>query len=658
MPDPTQDEVRGEGEDREKRLSDRSSQKENLADLAVNTSETELLSDIFGLDLRREGGQYKITPHNPNASITELLNSPVPSPALPTDSQPKLRQRHQSKMCSQKEAVPKVGSEPEKLSEQRPVEEQDKQPKSEKMKPKVRRHHNSKSDEPDLQESVFLKKIIIYQRKLLNYFARNFYNMRMLALFVAFAINFILLFYKVSTCSSLVEESEAVHTSRQTARSVQWDPLVGVTDVKKGMSDETGEPLKPVTVRFVLEESSGYMEPMLRILAILHTVISFFCIIGYYCLKVPLVIFKREKEVARKLEFDGLYITEQPSEDDIKGQWDRLVINTQSFPNNYWDKFVKRKVMDKYGEFYGHDRISELLGLDKAALDFSSANKKRKPRKDSSLAAVLNSIDVKYQIWKLGVVFTDNSFLYLAWYMSMSVLGHYNNFFFAAHLLDIAMGFKTLRTILSSVTHNGKQLVLTVGLLAVVVYLYTVVAFNFFRKFYNKSEDGELPDMKCDDMLTCYMFHMYVGVRAGGGIGDQIEDPAGDEYEIYRIIFDITFFFFVIVILLAIIQGLIIDAFGELRDQQEQVKEDMETKCFICGIGNDYFDTVPHGFETHTLQEHNLANYLFFLMYLINKDETEHTGQESYVWKMYQERCWEFFPAGDCFRKQYEDQLN
>lgn len=48
---------------------------------------------------------------------------------------------------------------------------------------------------------------------------------------------------------------------------------------------------------------------------------------------------------------------------------------------------------------------------------------------------------------------------------------------------------------------------------------------------------------------------MYVGVRSGGGIGDEIEDPAGDPYEIYRIVFDITFFFFVIVILLAIIQG-------------------------------------------------------------------------------------------------------
>lgn len=108
----------------------------------------------------------------------------------------------------------------------------------------------------------------------------------------------------------------------------------------------------------------------------------------------------------------------------------------------------------------------------------------------------------------------------------MSLLGHYNNFFFACHLLDIAMGVKTLRTILSSVTHNGKQvqsetqqlnsnwlckwadcvglfqLMMTVGLLAVVVYLYTVVAFNFFRKFYNKSEDEDEPDMKCDDMMT------------------------------------------------------------------------------------------------------------------------------------------------------------
>lgn len=47
------------------------------------------------------------------------------------------------------------------------VEEPGKLQKNDKMKPKVRRHRKSRSDEPDLQESAFIKKIIAYQRKLL-----------------------------------------------------------------------------------------------------------------------------------------------------------------------------------------------------------------------------------------------------------------------------------------------------------------------------------------------------------------------------------------------------------------------------------------------------------------------------------------------------------
>ena len=51
--------------------------------------------------------------------------------------------------------------------------------------------------------------------------------------------------------------------------------------------------------------------------------------IAYYNLKVPLAIFKREKEVARRLEFDGLYLAEQPEDDDMKGHWDKLVISAK-----------------------------------------------------------------------------------------------------------------------------------------------------------------------------------------------------------------------------------------------------------------------------------------------------------------------------------------
>uniref|UniRef100_A0AAQ4PWC9 Ryanodine receptor 3 n=1 Tax=Gasterosteus aculeatus aculeatus TaxID=481459 RepID=A0AAQ4PWC9_GASAC len=607
MPDPTQFGIHGDAIEREKVEAVESSGRSDAAMAPAGDVEVDAMLEILS-NPKKEGGKH-VEPGLGDVSELSAETSP-------TDQKKK------------------AAAQPAKA----PENEEDKPKKEEEAKePVVEEKPKTRSSQPKEASPAFMLTVFaflkVYLTKLLNFLARNFYNLRFLALFVCFAINFILLFYKVTA-----DPDEEIDEEKT------WD---GEEDDGLNTFFDMDE--------FVLQESSGYMLPTLRFLAVFHTVISLVCLFGYYCLKVPLVVFKREKEIARKLEFDGLYITEQPSDEDIKGQWDRLVINTPSFPSNYWDKFIKRKVINKYGDLYGAERIAELLGLDKSALDFDPTVET--VEKEASLLSWLSSIDTKYHIWKMGVVLTDNYFLYLIWYSTVSIFGHFNNFFFAAHLLDIAMGIKTLRTILSSVTHNGKQLMLTVGLLAVVVYLYTVVAFNFFRKFYNKSEDEDEPDMKCDDMMTCYLFHMYVGVRAGGGIGDELEDPAGDVYELYRILFDITFFFFVIVILLAIIQGLIIDAFGELRDQQEQVKEDMETKCFICGIGNDYFDRTPHGFETHTLQEHNLANYLFFLMYIINKDETEHTGQESYVWKLYQERCWDFFPTGDCFRKQYEDQL-
>lgn len=70
VPDPTQDQDK-------RACSDPNTFEGDLPALRVNTSETELLSDIFGLDLRREGGQYKLTPHDPNANLTELLTSPI-----------------------------------------------------------------------------------------------------------------------------------------------------------------------------------------------------------------------------------------------------------------------------------------------------------------------------------------------------------------------------------------------------------------------------------------------------------------------------------------------------------------------------------------------------------------------------------------------------
>ncbi|XP_055857541.1 ryanodine receptor isoform X8 [Episyrphus balteatus] len=598
----------------------------------------------FGLDIsKEENGQYKVAPHespgvSPSSSMEETGES---SPEDGTGTSEAVIDEQQQEPMS---IVDLLGGDAAKKAAQ---ERQEAQKAQEAAMASIEAEAKKSSAAPQETPAVHQIDFSQYTHRAVSFLARNFYNLKYVALVLAFSINFMLLFYKVT---SFDDDEDGSGDEDLIIGSGSGGGLSSSGFGSGEGSGEDGEDIDDIPELVHVDEDYFYMEHVIRIAAFLHSMVSLAMLIAYYHLKVPLAIFKREKEIARRLEFDGLFIAEQPEDDDLKSHWDKLVISAKSFPVNYWDKFVKKKVRQKYSETYDFDSISNLLGMEKSAFTAQESE-------EGGFIKYIFNIDWRYQVWKAGVTITDNAFLYSLWYFTFSVMGNFNNFFFAAHLLDVAVGFKTLRTILQSVTHNGKQLVLTVLLLTIVVYIYTVIAFNFFRKFYIQEEDDEV-DKKCHGMLTCFVFHLYKGVRAGGGIGDEIGDPDGDDYEFYRIIFDITFFFFIIIILLAIIQGLIIDAFGELRDQLESVKENMESNCFICGIGKDYFDIVPHGFDTHVQKEHNLANYMFFLMHLINKPDTEYTGQETYVWNMYQQRSWDFFPVGDCFRKQYEDELS
>ncbi len=55
---------------------------------------------------------------------------------------------------------------------------------------------------------------------------------------------------------------------------------------------------------FILQESTGYMAPTLTFMAVLHTILSLLCVVGYYCLKVypdssRLVTFIRIKNMSK-----------------------------------------------------------------------------------------------------------------------------------------------------------------------------------------------------------------------------------------------------------------------------------------------------------------------------------------------------------------------
>lgn len=230
-----------------------------------------------------------------------------------------------------------------------------------------------------------------------SYFlARNLYLIKQIALVLAFMINIFLLFYRVTSympgSGEITDNGSGEVTSAEEAGSGGGGGSGG-----SGSGEDDDDDLIEM---LQVGDDVPYLEPLLRLCALIHSFLSFCMLIAYYNLKVPLIIFKREKELARKIEFDGLYITQQP-EDNQEIYWDKMVISTKSFPVNYWDKFVKKRVRAKYAEQYDYDTLSKLLGM-------SKSESMEHEETGGGLFASISRLDWKYQVWKVGVTFMDN----------------------------------------------------------------------------------------------------------------------------------------------------------------------------------------------------------------------------------------------------------
>ena len=50
-----------------------------------------------------------------------------------------------------------------------------------------------------------------------------------------------------------------------------------------------------------------------------------------------------------------------------------------------------------------------------------------------------------------------------------------------------------------------------------------------------------------------------------------------------RVVYDLLFYFIVMIIVLNLIFGVIIDTFADLRSEKQKKEEILKTTCFICG---------------------------------------------------------------------------
>ncbi|CAF3997190.1 unnamed protein product, partial [Rotaria sp. Silwood2] len=156
--------------------------------------------------------------------------------------------------------------------------------------------------------------------------------------------------------------------------------------------------------------------------------------------------------------------------------------------------------------------------------------------------------------------------------------------------------------------------------------------------------NGEL-ERACDTLFMCIVTTLNKGLRNGGGIGDVLRQPSSREpLYFFRVIYDMMFFFIVIIITLNLIFGVIIDNFADLRTEKQRNDEILRNTCFICALDRKSFDNKHVTFEDHIRKVHNMWNYVYFMVLIHVKDPTEYTGPESYVHEMIEQRNLDWFP--------------
>ena len=222
-----------------------------------------------------------------------------------------------------------------------------------------------------------------------------------------------------------------------------------------------------------------------------------------------------------------------------------------------------------------------LWGIFQATLEAKSAERKLELSSvgKNGSGVVLNAYPGRFQLvyywlrrifWNAYYMLFDTYLLYFVVMLTFSLLGtFFSKVFFAFLMFDIIDRSVILNNVVKSVTVNYKQLLMTVVLGIMLIYIYSVIGFYAVITD-DPSDPTDDYDRLCTSVWHCFLSFSDQGLRAGGGIGELLSQSIGFGDPDYpkRYFFSLIYFLLIIIILLNIIFGIIIDTFAELRDQK------------------------------------------------------------------------------------------
>lgn len=250
----------------------------------------------------------------------------------------------------------------------------------------------------------------------------------------------------------------------------------------------------------------------------------------------------------------------------------------------------------------------------------------------------------------LSYIFNEEIFPFI-WNFMFGLIAYITlDFIYALQLFTIFNIFPTMSSVLYAVRIRYKQFLSTFFLLVILMLFYASITIYFFKASLTDEENlSNSGNIKCRNYLECFLYLINSGIRSGG-IDFSIK-KIGDQGYWSEFVFDWIFYFVVILIVINIINGIIVDTFQALREQNNKRDYIKENMCFICSLDRSKFESKGVNFEEHIETEHNVLNYLEYIIKITQTDEHDLNSLDYNVLNSIKDRRTDFFPIkkAKCF---------
>ena len=234
-------------------------------------------------------------------------------------------------------------------------------------------------------------------------------------------------------------------------------------------------------------------------------------------------------------------------------------------------------------------------------------------------------------------------------------------FFNCIILLEFVNRIQLMKTILKAMYKPLKNILITLLMFIILEYLFSFFAISNFEDHFPNDKDTS-------NFLKTFMRMMDQTFKQDGGIGTYLIKSRDKNYVPYsvtayfnlRFFFDLLFFLVILLLIFQMFLSIIIDYFNETRENSEDFVNELETTCIVCGYDREKIEKIntndKNAFDKHITYNHNVFNYIYYLMYLQSSSMRDVIIDES-VWSLHLVKNLSYLPKNTCFKELEKKRL-